>query len=99
MVYEHFTLTLNNLFHLVCVHRVEESFKTLFWSIFGLSEVSSVVLKYDHKFIENIGYVLFGIYNVTMVVVLLNMLIAMINSSYQEIEVSYISHALFRELH
>nr|XP_046189371.1 short transient receptor potential channel 7-like [Oncorhynchus gorbuscha] len=65
---------------------VEESFKTLFWSIFGLSEVISVVLKYDHKFIENIGYVLFGVYNVTMVVVLLNMLIAMINSSYQEIE-------------
>lgn len=87
---------------LVCVHcslfsyyhlfsfvpcRVEESFKTLFWSIFGLSEVISVVLKYDHKFIENIGYVLYGVYNVTMVVVLLNMLIAMINSSYQEIEV------------
>ena len=68
-------------------YRVEESFKTLFWSIFGLSEVTSVVLKYDHKFIENIGYVLYGIYNVTMVVVLLNMLIAMINSSYQEIEV------------
>lgn len=71
--------------HLPC--RVEESFKTLFWSIFGLSEVISVVLKYDHKFIENIGYVLYGVYNVTMVVVLLNMLIAMINSSYQEIEV------------
>ncbi|XP_045574176.1 short transient receptor potential channel 7-like [Salmo salar] len=70
----------------VCFPRVEESFKTLFWSIFGLSEVISVVLKYDHKFIENIGYVLFGVYNVTMVVVLLNMLIAMINSSYQEIE-------------
>lgn len=66
---------------------MEESFKTLFWSIFGLSEVISVVLKYDHKFIENIGYVLYGVYNVTMVVVLLNMLIAMINSSYQEIEV------------
>lgn len=70
---------------------VEESFKTLFWSIFGLSEVISVVLKYDHKFIENIGYVLYGVYNVTMVVVLLNMLIAMINSSYQEIEVLYIT--------
>src|SRR4029434_7650451 len=65
----------------VCVGRVEESFKTLFWSIFGLSEVISVVLKYDHKFIENIGYVLYGVYNVTMVVVLLNMLIAMINHS------------------
>lgn len=52
-----------------------------------MSEVISVVLKYDHKFIENIGYVLYGVYNVTMVVVLLNMLIAMINNSYQEIEV------------
>lgn len=48
----------------------------------------SVVLKYDHKFIENIGYVLYGVYNVTMVIVLLNMLIAMMNHSYQEIEVT-----------
>lgn len=75
-------------------YRVEESFKTLFWSIFGLSEVISVVLKYDHKFIENIGYVLYGVYNVTMVVVLLNMLIAMINSSYQEIEVNVNIHMI-----
>nr|BAB43812.1 transient receptor potential Ca2+ channel 6C [Rattus norvegicus] len=65
---------------------VEESFKTLFWAIFGLSEVRSVVINYNHKFIENIGYVLYGVYNVTMVIVLLNMLIAMINSSFQEIE-------------
>ncbi|XP_032053899.1 short transient receptor potential channel 6 isoform X1 [Aythya fuligula] len=65
---------------------VEESFKTLFWAIFGLSEVKSVVINYKHKFIENIGYVLYGVYNVTMVIVLLNMLIAMINSSFQEIE-------------
>lgn len=57
-----------------------------------MSEVISVVLKYDHKFIENIGYVLYGVYNVTMVVVLLNMLIAMINNSYQEIEVRVTSH-------
>lgn len=66
---------------------IEESFKTLFWAIFGLSEVKSVVINYNHKFIENIGYVLYGVYNVTMVIVLLNMLIAMINSSFQEIEV------------
>ncbi|XP_048200009.1 short transient receptor potential channel 6 [Perognathus longimembris pacificus] len=65
---------------------VEESFKTLFWAIFGLSEVKSVVINYNHKFIENTGYVLYGVYNVTMVIVLLNMLIAMINSSFQEIE-------------
>ena len=71
----------------LCFPRVEESFKTLFWAIFGLSEVKSVVINCNHKFIENIGYVLYGVYNVTMVIVLLNMLIAMINSSFQEIEV------------
>ena len=49
--------------------------------------MKSVVINYNHKFIENIGYVLYGVYNVTMVIVLLNMLIAMINSSFQEIEV------------
>nr|XP_006628127.2 PREDICTED: short transient receptor potential channel 6 isoform X1 [Lepisosteus oculatus] len=65
---------------------IEESFKTLFWAIFGLSEVKTVVIGNDHKFIENIGYVLYGVYNVTMVIVLLNMLIAMINNSFQEIE-------------
>ncbi|KAI1893652.1 hypothetical protein AGOR_G00125910 [Albula goreensis] len=65
---------------------VEESFKTLFWAIFGLSEVKSVIINNGHKFIENIGYVLYGVYNVTVVIVLLNMLIAMINSSFQEIE-------------
>ncbi|KAI4877913.1 hypothetical protein NFI96_017401 [Prochilodus magdalenae] len=65
---------------------IEESFKTLFWAIFGLSEVKSVVVNNGHKFIENTGYVLYGVYNVTMVIVLLNMLIAMINGSFQEIE-------------
>lgn len=71
----------------LCSSRLEESFKTLFWAIFGLSEVKSVVINIDHKFIENIGYVLYGVYNIIMVIVLLNMLIAMFNSSFQEIEV------------
>lgn len=73
----------------VPLSRLEESFKTLFWAIFGLSEVRSVVINNGHKFIENTGYVLYGVYNVTMVIVLLNMLIAMINSSFQEIEVGH----------
>lgn len=70
--------------------RIEESFKTLFWAIFGLSEVKSVVITVDHKFIENIGYVLYGVYNFIMVIVLLNMLKAMFNSSFQEIEVHFL---------
>lgn len=47
-----------------------------------------MVINIDHKFIENIGYVLYGVYNIIMVIVLLNMLIAMFNSSFQEIEVN-----------
>lgn len=87
-----YSKTIQFLFSNICMcsispFSVEESFKTLFWAIFGLSEVKSVVINYKHKFIENIGYVLYGVYNVTMVIVLLNMLIAMINSSFQEIEV------------
>lgn len=50
-----------------------------------------MVINIDHKFIENIGYVLYGVYNIIMVIVLLNMLIAMFNSSFQEIEVCFIS--------
>lgn len=80
-----FKLTFFSSFSCLC--RVEESFKTLFWAIFGLSEVKSVVININHKFIENIGYVLYGVYNIIMVIVLLNMLIAMFNSSFQEIEV------------
>lgn len=74
---------------------MEESFKTLFWAIFGLSEVKSVVINIDHKFIENIGYVLYGVYNIIMVIVLLNMLIAMFNSSFQEIEVQFCYNRFF----
>ncbi|XP_017271945.1 short transient receptor potential channel 6 [Kryptolebias marmoratus] len=72
--------------HNVAFTTIEESFKTLFWAIFGLSEVKSVVININHKFIENTGYVLYGVYNIIMVIVLLNMLIAMFNSSFQEIE-------------
>uniref|UniRef100_H3DNY6 Transient receptor potential cation channel subfamily C member 6 n=1 Tax=Tetraodon nigroviridis TaxID=99883 RepID=H3DNY6_TETNG len=48
--------------------------------------LKSVVININHKFIENIGYVLYGVYNIIMVIVLLNMLTAMFNSSFQEIE-------------
>lgn len=81
------SLTGSYKFRFLNFSRIEESFKTLFWAIFGLSEVKSVVINIDHKFIENIGYVLYGVYNIIMVIVLLNMLIAMFNSSFQEIEV------------
>uniref|UniRef100_A0A671LU92 Ion transport domain-containing protein n=1 Tax=Sinocyclocheilus anshuiensis TaxID=1608454 RepID=A0A671LU92_9TELE len=90
MVFVAFMIGMFNLYsyyqRLYIFNCIFESFKTLFWAIFGLSEVKSVVINNGHKLIENIGYVLYGVYNVTMVIVLLNMLITMINNSIQEIE-------------
>ena len=67
--------------------RVEETFITLFWSMFGLSDYRVVEVNYGHQLTRIIGYQLYGAYNIITVVIMLNMLIAMINSSYSEVEV------------
>lgn len=45
-------------------------------------------MKARHEFTEFVGATMFGTYNVISLVVLLNMLIAMMNNSYQLIAVS-----------
>lgn len=45
-------------------------------------------VKARHEFTEFVGATMFGTYNVISLVVLLNMLIAMMNNSYQLIAVS-----------
>lgn len=63
------------------------TFKTVFWSLFGLSEKEGVKLgKYQNSFTENIGYLIYGTFNIASVIVLLNMLIAMMSKSYETIE-------------
>lgn len=47
-------------------------------------------MKARHEFTEFVGATMFGTYNVISLVVLLNMLIAMMNNSYQLIAVSYL---------
>ena len=65
------------------------TFRTVFWSIFGRGEASVVKLNdYDNHVTEDFGYVIYGGFNVAMVTVLLNMLIAMMARSYQAITVS-----------
>jgi len=66
---------------------LEETFITLFWSMFGLADYKVVEVKYNHQLTRIVGYQLYGAYNIVTVVVMLNMLIAMINSSYAEVEV------------
>jgi len=69
-----------------------ETLQSLFWSIFGLVQlhVTNVVPK--HEFTEFVGATMFGTYNIISLVVLLNMLIAMMNNSYQHIAVSIINY-------
>lgn len=79
--------------------RLFETLQSLFWSIFGLISLYVTNVDADHQFTEFVGATMFGTYNIISLVVLLNMLIAMMNNSYQHIAVStdqtYRSHDMF----
>ncbi|XP_058270658.1 short transient receptor potential channel 5-like [Hemibagrus wyckioides] len=60
-----------------------ETLQSLFWSVFGLLSLYVTNVKARHEFTEFVGATMFGTYNVISLVVLLNMLIAMMNNSYQ----------------
>ncbi|KAJ7995720.1 hypothetical protein DPEC_G00247520 [Dallia pectoralis] len=62
-----------------------ETLQSLFWSVFGLISLYVTNVEADHKFTEFVGATMFGTYNIISLVVLLNMLIAMMNNSYQHI--------------
>ncbi|XP_026168571.1 short transient receptor potential channel 4b [Mastacembelus armatus] len=62
-----------------------ETLQSLFWSIFGLISLHVTNVKPKHEFTEFVGTTMFGTYNIISLVVLLNMLIAMMNNSYQHI--------------
>jgi transient receptor potential cation channel subfamily C protein 4 len=66
---------------------MDATFKTVFWSLFGLAEKEGVKLEnYDKHFTEIVGYLIYGAFNIACVIVLLNMLIAMMSKSYETIE-------------
>lgn len=76
--------------------RLFETLQSLFWSIFGLISLYVTNVKPDHEFTEFVGTTMFGTYNVISLVVLLNMLIAMMNNSYQHIAVSGVAYLFYR---
>lgn len=80
------TLQLIKCFFFCC--RLFETLQSLFWSIFGLISLYVTNVDADHQFTEFVGATMFGTYNIISLVVLLNMLIAMMNNSYQHIAVS-----------
>ncbi|XP_076224340.1 transient receptor potential cation channel gamma isoform X3 [Nomia melanderi] len=60
-----------------------ETSQTLFWAVFGLVDLESFELDGIKPFTRFWGMLMFGTYSVINIVVLLNLLIAMMNHSYQ----------------
>ncbi|GJQ65198.1 hypothetical protein Trydic_g7337 [Trypoxylus dichotomus] len=60
-----------------------ETAQTLFWAVFGLVDLESFDLSGIKIFTRFWGMLMFGTYSVINIVVLLNLLIAMMNHSYQ----------------
>lgn len=72
-----------------------ETMQTLFWAAFGLVDLDSFELEGIKIFTRFWGMLMFGTYAVINVIVLLNLLIAMMNHSYQLISVSTLRVPLY----
>ncbi|XP_063724133.1 short transient receptor potential channel 4-like [Symsagittifera roscoffensis] len=58
---------------------------TLFWSNMGIVDLSAPTVNQDHAFTRMVAISIFVVYHIASIVVLLNMLIAMMNLSYDTI--------------
>ncbi|XP_077984510.1 transient-receptor-potential-like protein [Glandiceps talaboti] len=68
---------------------LDSSMQNLFWALFGLVSTDEIKLPAGlegHVYTETVAEALFACYHVASIIVLLNMLIAMMSNSYQEIE-------------
>ena len=73
-----------------------EILQSLYWAIYGLVDLDHAELEEPHEFTEYIGKLIFGSYSLIAFVVLLNLLIAMMSNSYQNISVSTDKFSLFQ---
>ena len=75
----------------VLFYSLWETSQTLFWAIFGLIDLDNFELTGIKEFTRFFGLLMFGTFSVINIIVLLNLLIAMMNHSYQLISVSSVS--------
>jgi hypothetical protein len=68
-----------------------ETTQTLFWAAFGLIDLDNFELSGIKEFTRFWGLIMFGTFSIINIIVLLNLLIAMMNHSYQLISVSSVS--------
>ncbi|KAH3833232.1 hypothetical protein DPMN_106536 [Dreissena polymorpha] len=67
-------------------YSLESSYRTLYWSLFGMAQLRDIKVLDGQVFTEVVGELLFMAYQTMAVIVLINMLIAMMSNSFQEIE-------------
>ena len=70
------------------MHSLWETTQTLFWAAFGLIDLDNFELTGIKEFTRFWGLIMFGSFSIINIIVLLNLLIAMMNHSYQLISVS-----------
>ncbi|GIY56495.1 hypothetical protein CEXT_682051 [Caerostris extrusa] len=63
------------------------SYMQLLWSLFGVIPIKDIEQIGYHKFIKWTGHALLGAYMVTVMTVMINMLIAMMSRSFEDIEI------------
>ncbi|XP_071951202.1 short transient receptor potential channel 4-like isoform X2 [Antedon mediterranea] len=62
-----------------------ESLQALVWAVFGLVSLEVLRVKPNHYVTEFVGALMLGVYCITTIIVLVNLLIAMMNTSFQHI--------------
>lgn len=67
--------------------RLGESYATLYWSLFGITAKHDLKIQNGQTFTEMLGRLMFMLYHCMAIIVLINMLIAMMSNSFQNIEV------------
>jgi len=78
---------LHNKYH-VLYCRVDKSMESLFWSMFGLTDLDTFGIdKSEFQIAQETGVMLFNLYQVLIVIVVINMLIAMMTRSFKSIMV------------
>lgn len=79
---------LYNVIIIFLLSSVLVTFRTVFWSIFGRGDTDVLSLgEYQNNFTEDIGYIIYGVFNIVTVTVLINMFIAVMTRSFQNIAV------------
>lgn len=71
---------------------ISVTFKTMFWALFGYGTENDTDLSpiFKNNVTETFGFIIYGFFHATIIIILLNMLIASMTQSYEKILVTYI---------